>query len=142
MLKKTTNKKVTAFQVSVNGIQLNPTEVKIQIQKPKGKVQTMAFKALEAVIEKPTVEIAPMLAKANSVLFLNITHSNIQTLFDLTGLSNLVILSFDERLNFNGINMIGEKSVAPFQILNQGRFVLVIKPIKGLDYSTIKRITV
>ena len=141
-MKKTTNKKATAFQVSVNGIQLNPTEVKIQIQKPKGKLQTIAFHALEAVIEKPTVEIAPMLAKANSLLFLNITHSNIQTLFDLTGLSNLVILSFDEGLNFNGINMIGEKSVAPFQILNQGRFVLVIKPIKGLDYSTIKRITV
>ena len=141
-MKKTTNKKATAFQVSVNGIKLNPTEVKIQIQKPKGKVQTMAFKALETVIEKPTVEIAPMLAKANSVLFLNITHSNIQTLFDLTALTNLVILSFDEELNFNGINMIGEKSVAPFQILNQGRFVLVIKPIKGLDYSTIKGITV
>ena len=141
-MKKTTNKKATAFQVSVNGIKLNPTEVKIQIQKPKGKVQTMAFKALETVIEKPTVEIAPMLAKANSVLFLNITHSNIQTLFDLTALTNLVILSFDEELNFNGINMIGEKSVAPFQILNQGRFVLVIKPIKGLDYSTIKGIIV
>ena len=108
--------------------------------KPR-KVTVQSVPIIEFVVDEPYLKLNLELPLFVSLLF-SIKHKYLQTLLDLSNLSNMYLLGFDGSLSFIGVSIIGEKATAPFQLLNQGKYFLLINKQQGIDFSCLTKLTV
>jgi hypothetical protein len=54
----------------------------------------------------------------------------------------MYLLGFDQSLTFIGVSIINEKSKAPFQILNQGKYFLLLNRQEGIDFSRLSKLSI
>jgi hypothetical protein len=137
-MKKTTKPNVTSHE-KLSKKKENQNLVHLIFESKIGKSKKTSFpvKAIEVI--EPNVSIKALGFKES--LFLSIKHSHLQTLIDLTDLTNLFVLGFDESYAFIGVSIVGGKANAPFQLLHQGKYFLIISKENKIDFAQLKNIT-
>lgn len=139
-MKKTTSKPIATSIKKSNRINENQNLVYLIFESKTGKSKKTTIPILGSSILEPYVSVKDL--AFNDSLLLSIKHSHLQTLIDLTSLSNLFVLGFDEKLNFIGVTIVGEKANAPFQLLNQGKYFLIISQQNKVDFGHLKNIII
>lgn len=87
--------------------------------------------------KKPILAVEPFMSKNKIALLVKVEHPYLQTLIDLTGINHMLVMSFEASGKFIGMNRVGKKSEAPFQVLNQGRIFLIMEEDVALPVSRI-----
>ncbi|OYU82618.1 MAG: hypothetical protein CFE24_14850 [Flavobacterium sp. BFFFF2] len=139
-MKKTTSKPIATSKKKSNSINENQNLVYLIFESKTGKSKKTSIPILGSRVLEPYVSVKDL--AVNHSLLLSINHSHLQTLIDLTNLSNLFVLGFDENLNFIGVSIVGEKANAPFQLLNQGKYFLIISQQNKIDFAHLKNIII
>jgi hypothetical protein len=135
-MKKTKSHSMSSSERKPNAISKNLNLVNLIFTSKLGSEKITTLDVQVVNILEPYVSVKNFFS--NSALFFNIKHNQLQTLIDLSDLSNLYILGFNENSNFVGVSIIGEKSNAPFQILSQSKFHLIIGKEIKIDFRKLK----
>jgi hypothetical protein len=103
-----------------------------------GKQQKTTFQVHVIQVTEPYAAVTPL--PLPSLLLLSVQHSHLQTCLDLSHLSNTYVLGFDDKLQFIGVSIVGKKSQAPFQLLNQAKHFLLAPKSTNIDFGRLKKI--
>ncbi|OYU95798.1 MAG: hypothetical protein CFE21_11715 [Bacteroidetes bacterium B1(2017)] len=114
--------------------QKTPT-VQLLFETKTGTTKRVSYSISEQQVNQPLVSIKDVYVGKN--LLLHITHNHLQTLLDLTDVSHVYVLGFDEHLAFVGVSIVGPKANAPFQLLNQSRFFLILSNEVKIDFGKL-----
>jgi hypothetical protein len=137
-MKKTISKPIATSKRKLNSNIENQNLVYLIFESKTGKSRKISIPIIESRVLEPYVSVKDLAFNEN--LLLSINHSHLQTLIDLTTLSNLFVLGFDENLKFIGVSILGEKANAPFQLLNQSKYFLIIRQQTKIDFQHLKNI--
>ena len=139
-MKKTTSKPIASSKKMSSSTIENQNLVYLIFESKTGKSKKTSLPILGSSVLETYVSVKDL--AFNESLLLSIKHSHLQTLIDITSLSNLFVLGFDEKLNFIGVSIVGEKANAPFQLLNQGKYFLIISQQNKVDFAHLKNIII
>ena len=79
---------------------------------------------------------------ASKPILLHMEHAQLQTLFDLQEMENLYVLAFNEEKEFIGGSLLGQKALAPFQLLSQSKFSLVLYRQIEIDFGKLLQLKI
>jgi hypothetical protein len=98
---------------------------------------------LEATVKKTNDTFLKVheLQEAQQPLFLEIEHSQINTLLELSKVSPFVLLYFDESLHFTGASYSLNGSQSPFGISTQTKRILVVHYPIAFQLEDVKSLT-
>jgi hypothetical protein len=113
----------------------------LSFESKSGKSTVKSVPVIEFSVQEPYLKLTLELPLSVSLLF-SIKHKYLQTQLDLSNLSNMYLLGFDQSLTFIGVSIINEKSKAPFQILNQGKYFLLLNRQEGIDFSRLSKLSI
>jgi hypothetical protein len=135
-MKKTTSNQIVASKKKPIVKSLNQNLVNLIFNSKSGFEKITPFKVQKEEILESYVSVKEIVS--SDTLFLTIKHNQLQTLIDLSDLSNLFILGFNESSDFVGVSIVGPKANAPFQLLSQSKYLLIVKKEIKLDFGRLK----
>jgi hypothetical protein len=138
-MKKTTSSLLNKEQA--NKINQTFDLANLSFESKSGKSTVKSVPIIEFSVQEPYLKLNLELPLSVSLLF-SIKHKYLQTQLDLSNLSNMYLLGFDQSLTFIGVSIINEKSKAPFQILNQGKYFLLLNRQEGIDFSRLSKLSI
>jgi hypothetical protein len=138
-MKKTTSSLLNKEQA--NKINQTFDLANLSFETKSGKSTVKSVPIIEFSVQEPYLKLNLELPLSVSLLF-SIKHKYLQTQLDLSNLSNMYLLGFDQSLTFIGVSIINEKSKAPFQILNQGKYFLLLNRQEGIDFSRLSKLSI
>lgn len=117
----------------------NKNAVYLVFETKSGTEKSLAIQTSHQTISEPYVSVKIILSSNGA--FVEFKHKHLQTLIDLSNLSNLLVLGFDANLKFVGVSLVGKKANAPFQILSQSKYILVQPNNTNLDLTQLKKLS-
>lgn len=103
------------------------------------KTESAILDAILLPFEETTIKIHELKLADNSYLF-QITHSNLNTLFDFSKSKDYQILHFDTNKSFIGVSYALNRAEGPFIVQTQSKWLLLIPFEHALDPQVINRI--
>jgi hypothetical protein len=138
-MKKTTSSLLSREQANKTNQTFDLANLSFETKSGKSTVKSVPI--IEFSVQEPYLKLNLELPLSVSLLF-SIKHKYLQTQLDLSNLSNMYLLGFDQSLTFIGVSIINEKSKAPFQILNQGKYFLLLNRQEGIDFSRLSKLSI
>jgi hypothetical protein len=137
MTKTKSKTSAASAQKKLHNTPENLQEVKL-VFTATGKQEKTHFNVHALRVTEPYVAVTPL--PLPSLLLLSVQHSHLQTCLDLSQLSNTYVIGFDDKLQFIGVSIVGKKSQAPFQLLNQAKHFLLAPKSTNINFSQLKKI--
>lgn len=134
-MKKTTSKTSATSKKKTSIEKVKTPSVQLIFEAKSGTQKRITYPIKEQLVNRPYLSIIDIYEGKN--LLLNITHSQLQTLIDLTDVSHLYVLGFDENLAFVGVSIVGPKANAPFQLLSQSKYFLILSNEVKIDFERL-----
>ncbi len=89
------------------------------------KAKDLAIELVE--LPKPFLHVNKSQISESKGLLVHCVHSHLNTLIDLYGIKNSLLLYFDENKQFTGAISVNKKARQVYQVLVQQRYVLLVQ---------------